>query len=79
MDAYVSRYLPQRVLSVTGPLTVVAYVGWLDPLSAGLLLLSAPVIPLLMMAVGSYTEEHVHSWWSRACRNRTRARCWIRR
>jgi ATP-binding cassette, subfamily C, bacterial CydD len=63
MDAYVSRYLPQRVLSVTGPLMIVAYVGWLDPLSAGLLLLSAPVIPLLMMAVGSYTEEHVRSQW----------------
>jgi ATP-binding cassette, subfamily C, bacterial CydD len=63
MDAYVSRYLPQRVLSVTGPLIVVAYVGWLDPLSAGLLLLSAPVIPLLMMAVGSYTEEHVRNQW----------------
>ena len=63
MDAYVSRYLPQRVLSVTGPVIVVAYVGWLDPLSAGLLLLSAPVIPLLMMAVGSYTEEHVRSQW----------------
>jgi len=41
----------------------VAYGGWLDPLSAGLLLLSAPVIPLLMMAVGSYTEEHVRSQW----------------
>src|SRR5579859_966487 len=63
MDAYVSWYLPQRVLSVTGPLMIVAYVGWLDPLSAGLLLLSAPVIPLLMMAVGSYTEEHVRSQW----------------
>jgi ATP-binding cassette, subfamily C, bacterial CydD len=63
LDVYVSRYLPQRVLSVTGPLIVVAYVGWLDPLSAGLLLLSAPVIPLLMMAVGSYTEEHVRSQW----------------
>ena len=63
LDAYVSRYLPQRVLSVTGPVLVVAYVGWLDPLSAGLLLLSAPVIPLLMVAVGSYTDEHVRSQW----------------
>jgi ATP-binding cassette subfamily C protein CydD len=63
LDAYVSRYLPQTVLSVTGPLLVVAYVGWLDPLSAGLLLLSAPVIPLLMVAVGSYTDEHVRGQW----------------
>src|SRR5438874_5832284 len=63
LDAYVSRYLSQRVLSVTGPVLVVAYVGWLDPLSAGLLLLSAPVIPLLMVAVGSYTDEHVRSQW----------------
>ena len=51
------------MLSVTGPLLVLAYVGWLDPLSAGLLLLSAPVIPLLMVAVGSYTDEHVRNQW----------------
>jgi ATP-binding cassette subfamily C protein CydD len=63
LDAYVSRYLPQRVLSVTGPVLVVVYVAWLDPLSAGLLLLSAPVIPLLMVAVGSYTDEHVRGQW----------------
>jgi thiol reductant ABC exporter CydD subunit len=63
LDAYVSRYLPQRVLSVTGPVLIAAYVGWLDPLSAGLLLLSAPVIPLLMVAVGSHTDEHVRSQW----------------
>ena len=64
LDAYVSHYLPQRVLSVTGPLVVAAYVCWLDPLSAGLLVLSAPVIPLLMVAVGSYTEQHVRSQWT---------------
>jgi ATP-binding cassette subfamily C protein CydD len=63
LDAYVSRYLPQRVLSVTGPVVVAAYVGWLDPVSAGSLLLSAPVIPLLMVAVGSYSEEHVRAQW----------------
>ena len=63
LDAYVSRYLPQRILSVTGPLLLLAYVAWLDPLSAGLLALSAPVIPLLMLAVGSYTEEHVRNQW----------------
>jgi ATP-binding cassette subfamily C protein CydD len=64
LDAHVSRYLPQKVLSVTGPLLVAAYVLWLDPLSAGFLLLSAPVIPLLMVAVGSYTDEHVRSQWT---------------
>jgi ATP-binding cassette subfamily C protein CydD len=64
LDAYVSRYLPQRVLSVTGPLVVAAYVWWLDPLSAAVLVLSAPVILLLMIAVGSYAEEHVRSQWT---------------
>jgi ATP-binding cassette, subfamily C, bacterial CydD len=63
LDAYVSRYLPQRVLSIAGPLLVVGYVGWLDPLSAGLLLISAPIIPLLMVAVGTYSEDHVRGQW----------------
>jgi ATP-binding cassette subfamily C protein CydD len=64
LDAYVSRYMPQTVLSVTGPLLIAAYVGWIDPLSACVLVLSAPLIPLLMVAVGSFTEEHIRGQWT---------------
>jgi ATP-binding cassette subfamily C protein CydD len=64
LDAWVSRYLPQRVLTITGPVVVAAYVCWLDPLSAALLVGSAPVVPLLMLAVGSYTQERTRAQWA---------------
>lgn len=68
LDALVGRYLPQRVLTVAAPLVIVAYVGWLDPLSAALLLGCAPVVPLLMIAVGSYTEQRTRAQWAALAR-----------
>ena len=64
LDEWVSRYLPQRVLTVSGPLVIAAYVCWLDPLTAALLLVSAPVIPLLMVAVGSHTDQRTRAQWT---------------
>jgi ATP-binding cassette, subfamily C, bacterial CydD len=63
LDAYVSHYLPQIVLSVVVPLLIVAYIFPVDWLSAILLLVTGPVIPLLMFLVGSYAEKHVQRQW----------------
>ncbi|HJQ28632.1 MAG TPA: thiol reductant ABC exporter subunit CydD [Rubrobacter sp.] len=63
LDAYFGRYLPQTFLSVLVPLMIAAYVFPLDPSSAILLLVTGPVIPLLMVLVGSYAEEHTRRQW----------------
>lgn len=63
LDAYVSRYLPQIALSVLVPLLIVAFIFPIDWISAALLLLTAPVIPLLMFLVGSYAEKHINRQW----------------
>lgn len=64
LDAYVSRYLPQRVMSVVTPLLIATYLFSLDWMSATLLLISCPIIPLLMILVGSYTKKHIERQWS---------------
>jgi ATP-binding cassette subfamily C protein CydD len=64
LDAYISRYLPQMLLSVVVPLIILAYVVPLDGASAILLLVTGPVIPLLMILVGSYAESHVQKQWT---------------
>lgn len=64
LDAYVSGYLPQLALSVLIPLGIAAAVAPLDLTSAVLLLLTGPVIPLLMMLVGSYAQQHIQRQWS---------------
>lgn len=63
LDAYLSRYLPQLVLSVLVPLLILLVVFPFDLLSALLLLLTAPIIPLLMMLVGSSAERQTRLQW----------------
>ena len=64
LDAYFSRYLPQVFLSVVVPLIVLVYVFPLDRSSAVLLLATAPVIPIMMILVGSYAEDHMQRQWT---------------
>lgn len=63
LDAYVSRYLPQLMLSVLVPWLILLVVFPLDLPSALLLLLTAPVIPLLMFLVGSSAERQTRLQW----------------
>jgi ATP-binding cassette, subfamily C, bacterial CydD len=63
LDAYVGRYLPQAFLSVLVPLMIAGYILPRDPSSAVLLLVTAPVIPVLMVLVGGYAEEHTRRQW----------------
>lgn len=64
LDAYFGRYLPQTVLSVFVPLLIAGYIFPRDWSSAVLLLVTAPVIPVLMVLVGSYAEEHMRRQWT---------------
>ena len=63
LDAYISRYLPQRVLSVVVPLLIIIVILPVDWFSALLLLVTGPIIPLLMYLVGSYTEKRIQAQW----------------
>ena len=63
LDAYISRYLPQIALSILLPLLIAAYILSFDWTSALLLLVTGPIIPLLMILVGSYAEKHVQHQW----------------
>src|SRR5919202_736218 len=64
LDAYFSRYLPQMVLSAFVPLLIAAYVLPLDPVSAILLVATAPAIPVLMVLVGNRAEESMQRQWT---------------
>jgi ATP-binding cassette, subfamily C, bacterial CydCD len=63
LDAYISRYLPQIFLSVLIPLLICIVIFPFDWMSATLLLVTGPVIPLLMILVGSYAEQHIQRQW----------------
>jgi ATP-binding cassette subfamily C protein CydD len=63
LDPYISRYLPQIYLSVLAPLLILLFIFPLDWSSAVLLLITAPIIPLLMFLIGSYAEQHMQRQW----------------
>src|SRR5215207_6309299 len=64
LEAYFGRYLPQALLSVLVPLIIAGYIFPRDWSSAVLLLVTAPVIPVMMVLVGSYAEEHTRRQWA---------------
>ena len=64
LEPYFARYLPQVYLSAFVPLLVAIYIFPRDWSSAVLLLITAPVIPVMMVLVGSYAEEHMQRQWT---------------
>ncbi|HEY4947937.1 MAG TPA: thiol reductant ABC exporter subunit CydD [Acidimicrobiales bacterium] len=58
LDSYFSRYLPQVFLAVIVPVTVIVIVAGNDWISAVIIALTVPLIPLFMALVGATTREH---------------------
>ena len=63
LEAYFGRYLPQVVLAVMVPIAVLSWVGMIDPASAGLMLLTLPLVPIFMWLIGRYTEDRTRDHW----------------
>lgn len=63
LEAYFGRYLPQVVLAVLVPIAVLSWVGMIDPASAGLMLLTLPLVPIFMWLIGRYTEDRTREHW----------------
>lgn len=63
LDIYVSRYLPQLTTSVLIPVLLLIFIFPLDWTSGLLLLVTGPIIPLLMMLVGSFAERRTRQQW----------------
>ena len=57
LETAFARYLPQLVLATVVPVAVLALVASIDLLSAGIMLLTLPLVPVFMWLVGRYTER----------------------
>ena len=57
LDGYFSRYLPQLFLAVIVPVTIIAVVAGADWISAALITVTVPLIPVFMGLVGLTTRE----------------------
>jgi ATP-binding cassette, subfamily C, bacterial CydD len=63
LETAFARYLPQVVLALTVPLAVLAVVVAIDPIAAGVMLLTLPLVPVFMWLVGRYTERRARERW----------------
>ncbi len=61
---YISRYLPQLVLSVVVPLIMLGYLFTADLTSALIVACTLPLIPLFMALVGWYTDRQTRAKWA---------------
>ena len=57
LDGYFARYLPQLFLAVIVPVAVIAVVAGADWVSAVLIAVSLPLIPIFMALVGASTSD----------------------
>jgi len=63
LDAYFARYLPQLVLAVIVPLAVLITVLGADLVSAVIIAVTLPLIPVFMILIGLYTRTRVDRQW----------------
>jgi ATP-binding cassette, subfamily C, bacterial CydD len=63
LAAYFGRYLPQVVLACVVPVAVLAWVAAIDLGTAGIMLLTLPLVPVFMWLIGRYTEERTRARW----------------
>jgi ATP-binding cassette, subfamily C, bacterial CydD len=68
LDAYFSRYLPQRAISSLLPFTILAVVFPLDWISGLVLVLTAVFLPVSMIVIGEQAHEKNRLLWARLAR-----------
>ncbi|MGD8604484.1 MAG: thiol reductant ABC exporter subunit CydD [Anaerolineales bacterium] len=68
LEAYFSQFLPSAALAVLVPITLLTLIAVRDPLSALILLLTAPLIPLFMILIGSAADRLTQRQWTQLSR-----------
>src|SRR5271156_224592 len=63
LDSYFARYLPQLVLSVLVPIAVLVRVAAADWISAVVIAVTLPLIPLFAVLVGWHTKAQTRRQW----------------
>ncbi|MCJ1678726.1 thiol reductant ABC exporter subunit CydD [Streptomyces sp. APSN-46.1] len=63
LDDYFSRYLPQLGLAVVVPLAVLARIVTEDWVSAAIIVVTLPLIPLFMALIGMATQSRMDKQW----------------
>jgi len=64
LQAYFAGYLPQLVLACAVPVAVLGWAFYVDPIAAGILAFTLPILILFMVLVGKGAREQAEGRWS---------------
>ena len=64
LDTYFARYLPQLVLAVIVPISALVVIFTQDIISAIIVAVTIPLIPMFMILIGLFTKNKVDKQWS---------------
>lgn len=64
LDTYFARYLPQLVLAVIVPISVLVVIFTQDVISAIIVAVTVPLIPIFMILIGLFTKNKVDKQWN---------------
>ncbi|MFF2567667.1 thiol reductant ABC exporter subunit CydD [Streptomyces sp. NPDC058084] len=63
LDDYFARYLPQLGLAIVVPVAVLARIVTEDWISAAIIVVTLPLIPVFMILIGWYTQARMDRQW----------------
>ena len=63
LDNYFARYLPQLVLAVIVPISIIIVIFTQDLISALIVVFTVPLIPVFMILIGMFTQQKVDRQW----------------
>jgi ATP-binding cassette subfamily C protein CydCD len=64
LEVYFARYLPQMVLGTVIPVMVLVFLLTADPLSAVVVLVTLPLIPIFMWLIGAAAQQRIAARWA---------------
>lgn len=68
LEAYYARYLPAMSLMLWVPLAILVFVAGSDRVSAVVMIVTAPMIPLFMILIGKGAEKYNQQQWQTLAR-----------
>ena len=63
LESYFAGYLPQLVLATVVPLAVLGWTATVDPISAGILALTVPILIVFMILIGKGASSQTRRRW----------------
>ena len=63
LETTFTRYLPQALLAIAVPIAVLLLTASIDAVSAAVMLLTLPLVPVFMWLIGRYTEAQARERW----------------